>query len=65
MPITSDVAQVGDAFSTPSVVHFCVVLLLSALVSIPWDVVTYHVFVKRRSSNAVERDREREHEPGE
>jgi hypothetical protein len=29
-------AQAGDAFSTPSVVHFGVVLLLSALISAPW-----------------------------
>jgi hypothetical protein len=30
-------AQAGDAFATPSVVHFGVVLLLSALLSAPWD----------------------------
>jgi hypothetical protein len=30
-------AQAGDAFSTPSVVHFGVVLLLSAVLSAPWD----------------------------
>jgi hypothetical protein len=30
-------AQAGDAFSTPSVVHFGVALLLSALLSAPWD----------------------------
>jgi ABC-type nickel/cobalt efflux system permease component RcnA len=30
-------AQAGDAFSTPSVVHFAVVLLLSAIISAPWD----------------------------
>jgi hypothetical protein len=29
-------ARAGDAFSTPSVVHFGVVLLLSALISAPW-----------------------------
>lgn len=29
-------AQAGDAFSTPSVVHFGVVLLLSAALSAPW-----------------------------
>jgi hypothetical protein len=29
-------AQAGDAFSTPSVVHFGVVLLLSAVLSAPW-----------------------------
>ncbi|HEV7857558.1 MAG TPA: hypothetical protein VGO91_02825 [Pyrinomonadaceae bacterium] len=36
-PIASGEAQAGDAFSTPSVVHFGVVLLLSAVVSAPWD----------------------------
>jgi hypothetical protein len=30
-------AQAGDAFSTPSVVHFGVVLLLSAIICAPWD----------------------------
>jgi hypothetical protein len=30
-------AQAGDAFSTPSVVHFGVVLLLSAVNSAPWE----------------------------
>lgn len=30
-------AQAGGAFSTPSVVHFAVVLLLSAAGSAPWD----------------------------
>jgi hypothetical protein len=29
-------AQAGSAFATPSVVHFSVVLLLSAIVSAPW-----------------------------
>ena len=29
-------AQAGAAFSTPSVVHFAVVLLLSAIISAPW-----------------------------
>ena len=32
-------AQAGDAFSTPSVVHFGVVLLLSAVVSAPWHAI--------------------------
>jgi len=36
-PIDRGEAQAGDAFSTPSVVHFGVVLLLSALLSAPWD----------------------------
>jgi hypothetical protein len=30
-------AQAGDAFSTPSVVHFGVALLLSAVISAPWN----------------------------
>src|SRR5258705_9918210 len=37
MPITRGYAQASDAFSTPSVVHFGVVLLLSAMVSAPWN----------------------------
>jgi uncharacterized membrane protein SirB2 len=35
-PVGRGEAQAGDAFTTPSVVHFGVVLLLSALVSAPW-----------------------------
>jgi hypothetical protein len=37
MPITGGDAQAGRAFSTPSVVHFGVVLLLSAVGSAPWN----------------------------
>src|SRR3954471_12821405 len=37
MPMTRGEALAGDAFSTPSVVHFGAVLLLSAVVSAPWD----------------------------
>jgi hypothetical protein len=37
MPFTRGDAQAGDAFSTPSVVHFAVVLLLSAVGSAPGD----------------------------
>lgn len=37
MPIGGGEAQAGDTFSTPSVVHFAVVLLLSAIISAPWD----------------------------
>jgi hypothetical protein len=37
MPITRGDAQAGDAFSTPSVVHFGVVLFLSAAGCAPWD----------------------------
>jgi len=36
-PIIRGEAQAGAAFSTPSVVHFGVVLLLSAVISAPWD----------------------------
>ena len=36
MPIAHADAQAGDAFATPSVVHFVVVLLLSAAGSAPW-----------------------------
>ena len=39
-PITQDAAQAGSAFATPSVVHFGLVLLLSAIVSAPWDEIT-------------------------
>ncbi|MGB9181521.1 MAG: hypothetical protein WCB68_19990 [Pyrinomonadaceae bacterium] len=35
-PMARADAQASDAFSTPSVVHFGVVLLLSAVVSAPW-----------------------------
>jgi len=40
MPMTRGEALAGDAFSTPSVVHFGAVLLLSAVVSAPWDGIT-------------------------
>ncbi|MDB6169833.1 MAG: hypothetical protein JWM88_2697 [Verrucomicrobia bacterium] len=36
LPITQGSAQVGRTFATPSVVHFGVVLLLSAIGSAPW-----------------------------
>jgi uncharacterized membrane protein SirB2 len=36
-PVARGEAQAGDAFSTPSVVHFGVVLLLAAVISAPWD----------------------------
>src|SRR3954471_11483351 len=36
-PAVRGEAQAGAAFSTPSVVHFAVVLLLSAIISAPWD----------------------------
>jgi hypothetical protein len=37
MPTARADEQASDAFSTPSVVHFGVVLLLSAVLSAPWD----------------------------
>jgi hypothetical protein len=39
MPVTGVDAQAGGAFTTPSVVHFVVVLLLSAVGTGPWDAV--------------------------
>src|SRR5262245_9878221 len=36
-PLAQADAQAGAAFATPSVVHFGVVLLLSAILSAPWD----------------------------
>jgi hypothetical protein len=39
-PIAGGDAQVGGAFATPSVVHFGVVLLLSAIASAPWNGIT-------------------------
>jgi hypothetical protein len=38
-PVARGEAQAGAAFSTPSVVHFGVVLLLSAIISAPWDAI--------------------------
>jgi len=37
MPITRNNAHAGDIFTTPTVVHFGVVLLLSAVVCVPWN----------------------------
>ena len=39
-PINRSGAQAGGAFATPSTVHFGIVLLLSAIVSAPWDEIT-------------------------
>jgi hypothetical protein len=36
-PVDKSDEQAGDAFTTPSVVHFGVVLLLSAVISAPWS----------------------------
>ena len=35
-PVARGEAQAGEAFSTPSVVHFAVVLLLAAVGCAPW-----------------------------
>jgi hypothetical protein len=40
MPIAPGTAQGGLAFSTPTIVHFGVVLLLSAMLSAPWHSIT-------------------------
>jgi hypothetical protein len=37
MPFNRGDAQAGDTFTTPTVVHFGVVLLLSAAASAPWE----------------------------
>src|SRR2546423_14556374 len=37
IPPAGNDAQAGEAFGTPNVVHFGVVLLLSAVVSAPWN----------------------------
>jgi hypothetical protein len=37
MPIAGSDAQAGQAFGTPNVVHFGVVLLLSAIIVAPWN----------------------------
>ena len=37
MPAARGQAQAGDAFGTPTIVHFGVVLLLSAIVNAPWQ----------------------------
>ena len=36
-PIAGDVRAAGAAFATPTIVHFGVVLLLSAIASAPWN----------------------------
>jgi len=40
MPIRQDVSRVGAAFSTPTIVHFATVLLLSAILNAPWHGIT-------------------------
>jgi hypothetical protein len=39
-PLSGVSAQAGEAFGTPNVVHFGVVLLLSAFISAPWHGIT-------------------------
>jgi hypothetical protein len=39
-PLTRGEAQAGDNFTTPTVVHFGVVLFLAAVGSAPWDRIT-------------------------
>ena len=34
-------AEAGAAFATPTIVHFCAVLLVSALLRAPWQRITY------------------------
>ena len=36
IPIVRDVERASSAFATPTIVHFGAVLLLSALISVPW-----------------------------
>ncbi len=40
-PLRDGIAEAGGAFATPSVVHFTIVLLLSAIVTAPWDQITF------------------------
>ena len=37
MPAGRDLSQAGHAFSTPTIVHFATVLLLSSIMSAPWS----------------------------
>ena len=36
IPVVRDVERASSAFATPTIVHFGAVLLLSALISVPW-----------------------------
>ncbi len=36
-PVRQGTAEAGAAYATPSVVHFSIVLLLSAMLTAPWD----------------------------
>jgi hypothetical protein len=57
MPRGPGAAQAGNAFATPTVVHFGTVLLLSIGIHNAWDAVTCHVFVKRREQQEAKRRR--------
>ncbi len=37
MPAVTDIERAGSAFATPTIVHFGAVLLLSAVISAPWQ----------------------------
>jgi hypothetical protein len=37
LPVSYGSAQAGSAFATPTIVHFCAVLLLAAILSAPWQ----------------------------
>lgn len=39
MPMLDDAEQATGVFTTPSVIHFSVVLLLAAIISIPWTAI--------------------------
>ena len=39
-PVGAGTAQAGHAFSTPNIVHFGAVLLLSGMLSAPWQTIT-------------------------
>ena len=40
MPIVRDLERASSAFATPTIIHFCAVLLLSAVISAPWQRIT-------------------------
>jgi hypothetical protein len=42
--INTDTGEV-DAFGTPTIVHFCAVLLISAILSMPWVDISHAAFV--------------------
>src|SRR5215468_5769740 len=40
IPVLKDIERAGRAFATPTIVHFSMVLLLSAAISAPWHGIT-------------------------